>query len=50
MTVNGEIYGEEALGSEIRPSMRIGYEASWVPNIRLRKETNGKSSYVWLGQ
>jgi hypothetical protein len=42
VTVTGEIYGEEVLGPEIRPSIRIGYEALRVSNIRLRTETNGR--------
>ena len=39
VTMTGEIYGEDALGPEMRPSIRIGYKASWVPSIRLRTET-----------
>jgi hypothetical protein len=33
---------EEALGPEVRPSVRIGYEASWFLSVRLRTETNGR--------
>jgi hypothetical protein len=46
VTVTGEIYREEALGPVVRPSIRIGYEASWVSNIRLRTET--KEEFVRL--
>ena len=37
VTVTGEIYGEETLGPDIRRSIRIDYEASWVPSIRMER-------------